>query len=491
MSQPHSDLIQVSDQLFARAPENDIEPSLDRIAFLTDLLGHPQRSAPVIQVTGTNGKTSTARMIDVLVRSLGLRCGLYTSPHLHAVTERIQIDGSPMDPEEFVELYRQTRPLLELADQNSEAEGGPPLTFFEAITAMALAAFADAPVDVIVLEVGLGGTWDATTVADAAVAVVTPIARDHENWLGDTPEQIAVEKAGIIKEGAVAVLAQQEPAVAEVLLRRCEQVGATVAREGVEFAVLQRALAVGGQQATLKGLHATYPDVFLPLFGAHQAHNAVLALAAVDALLSSRQSVDADVVAEGFAEIVVPGRLQVLQRAPVVLADAAHNPSGMAAAIAAVELDFTFDHVVALVSVMADKDVAAILAELQPHVAHVVITQNSSARALSLEALQRVAVDVFGSDRVSSAEQPQEALESALAIADRIGPEGGAAVLVTGSVVTVADVVGLIGRGSDSSQAAAVDDDGREDNEPADTELDDHDPGDDEQIDDEQGWEDL
>ena len=260
-------LREVEHEIFARRPEHQIDPTLDRVAMLASLLGDPQRSFQVVHVTGTNGKTSMARMIDSLLRERGLRTGRFTSPHLISVRERITIDGVPLSAERFIELYDEILPYVQLTDERQPA----PLSFFEVLTGMMFAAFADAPVDVAVIEVGLGGRWDATNVADGAVAVIGPVAMDHMQYLGDTLEAIASEKAGIIKPGAVAILAQQQLAAAEVLLAQAASVGATVAREGIEFGVLAREMAVGGQQLVLQGLRGTYPDVYLPLFGEHQA----------------------------------------------------------------------------------------------------------------------------------------------------------------------------------------------------------------------------
>ena len=269
-------LREVEAEIFARRPEHAVEPTLDRISALAELLGDPQRAYPVIHVTGTNGKTSTARMIETLLRARGLRTGLFTSPHLSNVRERIVVDGEPLSAEAFLASYDEVAPYVALVDEREPLR----LSFFEVLTAMAFAAFADAPVDVAVIEVGLGGTWDATNIADGAVAVVTPVSIDHTRYLGFTIEEIAAEKAGIIKPGAVAILGQQPLAAAEVLLRRAAEVEATVAREGLEFGVVARELAVGGQVITVRGLAGEYPDLLLPLFGDYQAQNAACALAA-------------------------------------------------------------------------------------------------------------------------------------------------------------------------------------------------------------------
>ena len=362
-------LHEVEREILSRRPESSIEPTLDRIATLVSLLGDPQRAFPVIHITGTNGKTSTARMIDALLRERGLRTGRFTSPHLASMRERICIDGEPLDPERWVTLYQEILPYVQLTDERH----GVPLSFFEVLTGMAFAAFADAPVDVAIVEVGLGGTWDATNVADGVVAVVGPVAIDHTRYLGDTVEEIAAEKAGIIKPGALAVLAQQSLPAAEILLRRVSEAGATVAREGIEFGVLERDIALGGQQLTLRGLNGTYSDVFLPLFGLHQAGNAACALAAVegfagvgDAGPDGRAPLDPELVRQAFAGLRSPGRLEVLRRSPTVIVDAAHNPAGMAASAAAVTEAFSFSRLAGVLAVSADKDVTGILDELEP-----------------------------------------------------------------------------------------------------------------------------
>src|SRR5271156_1323940 len=291
---------EVERDIISRRPEHSVDLALDRMADLDELLGQPQRSCPVIHITGTNGKTSTARMIDALLRSRGLRTGRFTSPHLVSIRERICVDGAAVSAERFVEAYEEILPYVQLVDDRHPV----PMSFFEVLTGMAFAIFADTPVDVMVLEVGLGGRLDSTNVADGVVAVVTPISIDHTRLLGNTVEEIAAEKAGIIKPGAVAVLAQQPLGAAEVLLRYAVEVGATVAREGVEFGVLSREQALGGQQLVLRGLRGTYEDVYLPLFGLHQAGNAACALGAVEAVAGGSDDAgapDAGLVREAFA----------------------------------------------------------------------------------------------------------------------------------------------------------------------------------------------
>ena len=461
MSDIDERLREVEQEIFARAPEHQIDPTLDRIAMLTGLLGDPQRAFQVVHVAGTNGKTSMARMIDSLLRERGLRTGRFTSPHLISVSERITIDGVPLSAERFIELYDEIVPYVQIVDDQQPV----PMSFFEVLTGMMFAAFADAPVDVAVIEVGLGGRWDATNVADGAVAVVGPVAMDHMQYLGDTIEEIAAEKAGIIKPGAVAILAQQQLAAAEVLLERAASVGATVAREGIEFGVLAREMALGGQQLVLQGLRGTYPDVYLPLFGAHQASNAACALAAVEAFAGVAESVsveggslslgpglssaalDPNLVRAGFAKVSSPGRLEVLRRSPTVIADAGHNPAGMAATLEALTESFNFSRVIGVVAVSEDKDVDGLLAELEPVLSEIVVTSNSSPRSLPAEALAEVAREVFDEDRVLVRDRLDDAIEAAIGLADeQVGEElpGSAAVLVTGSVVTAGDARRLL-----------------------------------------------
>jgi dihydrofolate synthase/folylpolyglutamate synthase len=498
-----SELREAEAEILARRPEHTIEPTLDRIAELVSVLGDPQRSYPVIHVTGTNGKTSTARMIESLLRARGLRTGLFTSPHLSSIRERIAVDGQPVSAEAFVAAYDELAPYLALVDGRQ----GTQLSFFEVLTGMAFAMFADVPVDVAVIEVGLGGTWDATNIADGAVAVVTPISLDHTAYLGSTVEEIATDKAGIIKPGAVAVLAQQPLPAAEALLRRVVAVGASVVREGLEFGVLNRDLAVGGQRLDLRGLRGDYTDIVLPLFGAYQAGNAAVALAAVEAFAAgaplsgqsaeqeeegagradetagwpseddgSESSAPADVymddlddgtpavpparpaldddpdgpvgalgqdlVREGFAQVTSPGRLEVVRRSPVVILDAAHNPAGMEAAMEALTEAFTFASVIGVLAVSEDKDVAGILDQMEPVISELVVTRNSSDRSMDPDKLAELAASVFGVERVHVARRLDDALEMAVGLADDASGEEGLAltgVLVTGSVVTAGD----------------------------------------------------
>lgn len=429
-------------------------PDLDRITELVDLLGSPQRAFPSIHITGTNGKTSTARMADALLRAFGLRPGRYTSPHLESWTERITVDGRPVSEAAFAAAYDEVAPLADLVDTRHPDR----VTTFEMLTAMAFAAFADAPVDVGVIEVGMGGTWDATNLLSAPVAVVTPVALDHRE-LGSTVAEVAGEKAGIVHPGATLVLAQQRLEAAEVLLRRAAEVGATVAREGLEYGVLSRSIAVGGQLVTLQGLRGVYEDVFLPLHGAHQAANAATALAAVEAFLGggavpdadrpggSDSRLDVDAVREGFASADSPGRLELVRSSPSVLLDGAHNPAGTQALAAALQEAFDFRRLVGVVGVLADKDVAGMLEALEPVLDVVVLTESGSARALPVDDLAAVAVEVFGEDRVEVAPRLDEALDAGIRLAEEDAETlAGVGVLVTGSLVTVGEARTLLRR---------------------------------------------
>lgn len=432
-------------ELHDRWPDAEVVPSLDREAMLVDMLGSPHLACPVVHIGGTNGKSSVARMVDALVRTTGLRSGRFTSPEFD-LAERIALHGRPVPEERFVALYEEIHPYLGVVDAKHEQR----LTAFEVMTAMAFAAFADAPVDVAVVEVGMGGAWDCTNVTDGRVAVLTPIGLDHEEYLGDSLESIAAEKVMIIKPNSVAVLAQQHPVVERAVLERCAAVGATLAREGQEFGVLRRSLAVGGQVLSLQGLSGTYDDVFLPLHGAHQAQNAAVALAAVEAFLGAgtERSLDPDIVRAGFAEVTSPGRLERVRTSPTIVLDAAHNPAGMAAIAEALREEFGFRRLVAVVSVLVDKDARTMLEILDPVVDAIVVTRNSSPRALPAAALGQLASEVLGAERVLVRSTLPDAIDGAVTLAESEADSdlGGTGVVITGSVVTVADARRLLVR---------------------------------------------
>ena len=420
--------------LLARWPETRIAPSTERIAALVDLLGSPQLTYPTIHVGGTNGKTTTSRMIDALLFAHGLRTGRFTSPHLETYRERISINGEPIDPKELIFTYNDIAAYFDLMDSKFEH----PISFFEAVTALGFAAFAEHPVDVGVIEVGMGGEWDATNVVDADVSVIMPIGFDHMEYLGNSLKDIAATKAGIIKAGGFVVLAQQEPEAAVELLRKAAEVGADVAREGIEFSVASRSIAVGGQLLTIQGLNDTYDEIFLPLHGKHQGANAASALVAVEAFFGE-QPLDIDAVRAGFAAVTSPGRCEVVHRDPTVILDAAHNPHGAKALAETLASEFNFDEVVAVIGVFGDKDATGILQELEPIVDHVIVTQSTSSRAMSSSELEKIASNIFGKDRVFEVADLNSALDRAVNDATRPLSEETVGVIVTGSVVTVGE----------------------------------------------------
>jgi dihydrofolate synthase/folylpolyglutamate synthase len=451
-------LLQVEHLLDQRWPETKLEPSLARISALMELLGSPQRSYPSIHIAGTNGKTSVARMIDALLTALDRRTGRTTSPHLQSAIERIAIDNVPISPARYVETYCEIEPFVQMVDAESQADGGPAMSKFEVLTAMAFAAFADAPVDIAIVECGMGGRWDATNVIDAPVAVITSIGIDHAEYLGDTLAEIAAEKAGIIAAprgdvvpvDTVAVIGQQAPEAMAVLLAAALRADAAVAREGSEFAVLSRQVAVGGQVIELQGLGGVYSEIFLPLHGEHQAHNAAIALAAVEALFGAgpQRQLDIDAVRAGFAAATSPGRLERMRTAPTVFIDAAHNPAGAAALTTALAAEFDFRFLVGILSVLEGKDLNGILSALEPAFDLLVVTDNGSPRALDVETLAQRAEEVFGPERVVRAETLPDAIETATALVEDAKVDGlsGAGIVITGSVATAGAARALFGK---------------------------------------------
>ena len=420
--------------LLARWPETRIAPTLERISALVDILGSPQLTYPTIHVGGTNGKTTTSRMIDSLLFEMGLRTGRFTSPHLESYLERISINGQQIDAKELIFSFNDISPYFDLMDSKFEN----PISFFEAITAIAFAAFAEHPIDVGIIEVGMGGEWDATNVVDADVSVITPIGLDHMEYLGSTIAEIAATKAGIIKEQGFIVLAQQTPEAAVELLRRAAEVGADIAREGLEYSIDSRAIAVGGQLISITGLRGHYDDIFLPLHGKHQASNAAAALIAVEAFFGE-QDLDIDAVRAGFANVTSPGRCEVIHRDPTIILDAAHNPHGAKAIAETMQSEFTFDEVTGIVALMADKDALGILQELEPILNQIIVTTNSSERSMGLADLNKLATQVFGADRVFAEETLPAAIDRAVKDANRPLSDESLAILITGSVVTVGE----------------------------------------------------
>ena len=426
-------------ELTSRWPEHRVAPSLSRIQALCDLMADPQATAPVVQITGTNGKGSTAIIIDALLRSVGLRTGRFSSPHLVDITERICVDGVPISAERFDQTWEEIRGLVAMVDDMRL--DGVPMTFFEVITGMAYAAFADAPVDVMVMEVGMGGTWDATSVAETQVAVLTHVDLDHMAILGDTVAQIAHEKAGVIKLGSTAVSAVQSPQAGEVIVRRCLEMSAELLAEGVDFALLDRQPGAGGQLLRIQAGGGPIGDLFLPLHGEHMAHNAALAVAAVEALTG--RPLSAEVIQAGFDQVEAPARLELVSADPPVVLDTAHNPHGVRATLAGAQEAFDFDPLVGVLAMMADKDVRGVLELLEPAVNTLVVTQVAdNRRALPAEELAQMAVDVFGADRVECAPTSADAVDMAVRLAGGAGDRAG--VLVLGSVYLAGEVRALL-----------------------------------------------
>ena len=435
VSATHSDpaFTRAADALMARGPGRMV-PDLDRITALAGLLGDPQLAYPSVHVTGTNGKGSVVRMVGALCAAAGLSAGTFTSPHLQSVRERLSLAGRHISEARFAEIHDEVATLAGLLDEQAGPDGDT-VTFFEMLTAMAYWYFADAPVDVAVLEVGMGGTWDATNLVRGDVAVISAIDVDHSE-LGDTPEQVAGEKAGIIKPGGHVVIGRQRPEVLQVLEQAAAEADAAhVHLLGQDLEVVERRIAVGGQQLTLRVGDRTVDDVLLPLFGAHQADNAALALGAFAALTGvALESMDDEVIRHGLGAVAVPGRLEVVHRDPTVVLDGAHNPHGARAAAAAVGEAFEFRDLVLVVACLEDKDVEGILGGLRDLAAHVVVTRAPSPRAASLERMHRAATGVWGDTGVPV--EAAEDLDTALELAERLGSEGDG-VLVAGSLLAV------------------------------------------------------
>ena len=438
-------------ELLSRAPENKMEPRMAPLFRAMEVLGEPNKAFPIIHITGTNGKTSTARMIEAGLRAYGLRTGRYTSPHLSKVTERISIDGEPVSDETFVRIWDEIHPYLDIVDGELTAAGEPRLTYFEAVTILAFAVFADEPVDVAVIEVGLGGITDATNVGDGSVSVVTPISLDHTELLGDDVADIALEKAGIIKEHGFLISAAQPMEAAQVLLEKAREVGIPYRFEGVEFGVESRVMAVGGQMLTIAGLAGRYEDLLLPLHGKHQAENAAVAVAALEAFIGGgTKELDTELLRTGFSTVSSPGRLEVVRTAPTIVVDAAHNPAGAKAAAEALLEAFNFTSLAVVVGILGEKDAVGILTELREtlgdQITGVCLTQSSSPRALSAEDLVQDAVDAGFADEDLQVEPGLDnALEWAVAKAEENNDLAGG-VLIIGSITVVAEARTLLGK---------------------------------------------
>ncbi|HSL10273.1 MAG TPA: Mur ligase family protein [Actinomycetota bacterium] len=413
-------------QLEARQPEHMPGPSLDRIAELVKYLDDPQLTYPTIHVTGTNGKTTAARAAAAVACALGVTTGLFTSPHLASVTERFSVCGVDMTEREFADEWEHLAPFLDLVD----GTGHGAVTYFEAVTGLAYLWFADRPVALAVFEVGMGGSWDATNLVAGDVAVVTPIGMDHVAELGPTLADIAGEKAGIIKAGKVAVVRDQEPEAASVLDRRAAEVGATILREGDDWEVDRRAVAVGGQAFTLVTPHTTYDDLFVPMFGSYAAHNAAAGIVAVEAMTG--HELDEGSLRDGLAAASVPGRLEVVARSPLVILDGAHNPAGAEALADALGESFTWDRLHLVIAVSANKDLAGVVGPLAALADVAYPTRNDSVRSADELAIAKILAEAGVVVHVGSS--VADSLAEARAAADT-----GDLVLVTGSLFTVAD----------------------------------------------------
>ena len=431
----------VEQALLARNPENKPRPRLAPTRRAVELLGDPQSSYRVIHVTGTNGKTSTARLIERLLRETGLRTGRFTSPHLVSFNERISIDGEPVANEILVEVWSEIAPVLDLIDSQLEAEGEAKLTYFEALAVLGFAIFADAPVDVLVLEVGMGGEWDSTNVADGDVAVFAPISLDHTDRIGSTISEIARTKSGIIKPGSIVVSAAQVPEAKAILREKAATLGSQIYFAGQDFAVVSSLPNKVGQQIAVRSLTSEYANLQLPLHGEFQSENAVLALAAVEAFIGggSQRLLD-DVVRVSFADVASPGRLQIVDVDPLVILDGAHNPHGATAVSQALATSFSNPKTVAVISMVQDKDTDGFVDNLDAAIDHYVVTQSSSDRAQSASELAKKLSDKLGSSKVSLQASVSSAIEQAKSLV-KDSPNG--AVLVTGSLTLVGEVLAI------------------------------------------------
>ena len=419
-------------QLDARQPEHMPGPSLDRISQVVDVLDHPERTSPTIHVTGTNGKSTTARVAAGVACAHGVTTGLFISPHLRSVTERFSVCGDDMTEREFADEWEHLAPFLDLVDGGKAGA----VTYFEAVTALAFLWFADKPVGLAVFEVGMGGSWDATNLIASEVAVICPIGMDHVAELGPTLTDIAAEKSGVLKPGTVAIVREQDTQAEVVIRRRADDVGATLNWEGPEWEVEERLRAVGGQTFRLRGLHATYEDLYLPLFGEHAVHNAAAGIVAVEATLD--RALDETSLRDGLAAVRAPGRLEIVERQPLVVLDGAHNPAGAEALASAMMEFFTWNRLHLVLAVSANKDLHGILRPLAPLADAAYAARNDSVRSADAAPL----ADAFAArdTPVAVFDSVRAAIEAARASAD---PRD--VILVTGSLYTVADARRALG----------------------------------------------
>lgn len=450
---PHEELVSQAEaeakahvlyqSLLTRTPEHDFDPTTQRVKDVLYILGDPQDAYPTIHVAGTNGKTSTTRLAAALLGAFGLRTGTFTSPHMQSVRERIQVNSTPLSASEFLDAWNDVEPYIEMVDAKASESGSPQLSYFEVLAVMAFAAFADVPVDVAVIECGLGGRFDATNVIESGVQVITPIALDHQRWLGDTIEQIAAEKAQIIRPKGVAVLASQPEEALAIITAHCKEVDALVRLEGRDWEVTDRQPGVGGQMISVRTPAAEYRDLFIPLHGEHQSQNAAAALVAVEAMMGGK-ALPPEVVESGFLQARSPGRLEVVRRSPAVIIDGAHNPAGVFAMRKGLSEAFQVNYLVGVFSAMSDKNIEVMLTEIEPVMDQIVITELPGERAADIEELRELAEDVFGEDRVHVAEALADAVDLAVKLSDEpADPSLQRAVVAFGSIMLAAGVAAL------------------------------------------------
>ncbi|MGA1390642.1 MAG: bifunctional folylpolyglutamate synthase/dihydrofolate synthase [Candidatus Nanopelagicales bacterium] len=418
-----------------RFPENKINPSLDRILMAMDLMGQPQNNFKTIHIAGTNGKTSTSRMIERLLRSLDLKTGLFISPHLIHPRERIEINGQIISETRFQEIFDEVNPYIEIIDQKFQDS---PMTFFEVLTAMGFLTFSDEPIDVLSLEVGMGGRWDSTNVVTPEVSVITSIGLDHQEFLGSSIKEIAYEKAGIIKENIPVVISTQVKDANLVLNEVAANKNSPILRESIEFDVLERTVGIGGQQLNIATPLGTYQDLFLPLYGKFQASNAACALTAVETFLGKK--LEAELVQEAFAEFKSPARLQIVKRNPTVLIDAAHNISGVQNTLEAISETFKFDNKILIIGFMKDKDIDEMLNLLKGYAQDVVVTEANTVRAISSkDLLNKVNSIANFSNEIFEHKNSKNALDLAVEIAK--GKSGSSGVIVLGSIALAGEIL--------------------------------------------------
>jgi len=435
----------VLEKLLLRIPENKIRPRLEPTRRAVELLGDPQRSYRIIHVTGTNGKTSTTRFIERILREHGLRTGRFTSPHLVRINERMALDGEPVSDEQLISVYSDIEPILEFVDQELADSGENPLTFFEALAVLGFAVFADAPVDVLVLEVGMGGAWDSTNVADGDVAVFTPIGLDHMDRLGNTMEEIADTKSGIIKPGSLVVSSAQESGVLAVLENAAKQKAEAFKLEGRDFEVSEFLPSSTGQSISISGLAGSYGPYQAPVFGSHQGQNLAVAVAAVEAFLGGGQiQIADDILRSAISDVSSPGRLQLIRTVPNLLLDGAHNPAGALILAQALRAEFSDKPLVGVIAVLAEKDAAGLFSNLAGVFESLVITQSSSPRSMPVAELESIAKDGLGQEAESISD-----FKLALERAKQRALEIDGTVVVTGSITLVGDVIKLIQEESD------------------------------------------